>query len=239
MKYLDRLINFIFSLAILIISGVIILITAGFMEFNVASDYLKNTIFSAENNTITCITSIIVFLAALKTTIFLSKTNTKKKAAIMVDTTNGKIQIASDTIENTAKNVAKNYDEVKDVQVKMVKEKRAVTIYMVLLVLPRTNIIELSSKVQDAVKEAIQNTTGVKVNNVDIKIKNIADKNKASKGVKEEIVIPTKTAQEKTQEVKVEEKIEEQPVEVKEPEIIEEKEPQENKAENSEENKNV
>ena len=124
MKYLDRLINFIFSLAILIISGVMVLITAGFMEFNVVSDYLKNTIFSAENNTITCIVSIAVFLAALKTTIFLSKTNTKKKAAIMVDTTNGKIQIANDTIENTAKNVAKNYDERFVNQLKKKKKRK-------------------------------------------------------------------------------------------------------------------
>lgn len=238
MKYLDRLINFIFSLAILIISCGMILITAGFMEFNVASDYLKNTIFSVENNTITCIVSIVVFLAALKTTIFLSKTNTKKKAAIMVDTTHGKIQIASDTIENTAKNIAKNYDEVKDVQVKMVKEKKAVTIYMALLVLPRTNIIELSSKVQDAVKEAIQNTTGVKVNNVDIKIKNIADKNKTSKPAKEEIIIPTKKAEEQIVEEKAEEKVEEK---LQENEVvqIEENASKDTEAENNDENKNA
>lgn len=42
---------------------------------------------------------------------------------------------------------------------------------MALLVVPNTNIIELSAKVQDEVKEAIEDTTGVKVNNVDIKIK--------------------------------------------------------------------
>lgn len=192
MKYLDKLINFIFSLAILVLSIFIVLISTGFIEFSVASDYVKNNIFSAENNTITCITSIIVFLSALKTTVFLSKTSPKKKAAIMVDTTNGKVQIASDTIENTAKNVAKSNEEVKEVQVKMVKEKKGVSIYMALLVLPHTNILELSSKIQDEVKEAIQNTTGVKVYNVDIKIKNIADKNKSVKPIVKEEVIAAK-----------------------------------------------
>lgn len=191
MKYLDRLINFIFSLVILVLSAIIILVATGFVEYDIVDNFIRNTIFSVENNTITCIVSIVVFLAALKTTMFLSKTSPKKKSSIMVDTTRGKIQIASETIENTAKNIVKNYDSVKDVQVKMVKEKRYVNVYMALLVLPHTNIIELSSKVQDEVKDAIQNTTGVKVNNVDIKIKNIADsKNKSTKTVKEEIVIP-------------------------------------------------
>lgn len=190
MKYLDRLINFIFSLAVLVLSGVIVFISTGFIKYSVASDYVRNNLFSAENNTITCIVSIIVFLAALKTTVFLSKTSSKKKTAIMVDTTHGKIQIASETIETTAKNVAKSHEEVKDVQVRMVKEKKTVRIYMVLLVLPHTNIIELSSKVQNEVKEAIQNTTGVNVSNIDIKVKNLADKGKNAKpvAVKAEVV---------------------------------------------------
>lgn len=196
MKYLDKLINFIFSLVILVVSVVIVLVTAGFIEDDIVYTYMSENIFSEANNTITCIVAIVVFFAALKTTIFLSKTNTKKKAAIMVDTTHGKIQIAQETIENTAKSVVKNYQEVKDAQVRMVKDKKAVNVYMSLLVLPNTNIIELSSKVQDEVKEAIQNTTGVKVNNVDIKIKNIADSRNASKtkttgSEKQEIVLKT------------------------------------------------
>lgn len=186
MKYLDRFINFVFSLVILVVSATIVFISAGFVEFNVATNYINETLFSTENNTITCIVSIIVFIASLKTTIFLSKTSPKKKVAIMVDTENGKVQIASETVENTAKNVAKSYDSVKDVQVKMVKERKGVVIYMALLVYPHTNIIELSSKVQDEVKEAVQSTTGVKVNNVDIKIKNLADKN--GKAVKQTVV---------------------------------------------------
>lgn len=186
MKYLDRFINFVFSLVILVVSATIVFISAGFVEFNVATNYINETLFSTENNTITCIVSIIVFIASLKTTIFLSKTSPKKKVAIMVDTENGKVQIASETVENTAKNIAKSYDSVKDVQVKMVKERKGVVIYMALLVYPHTNIIELSSKVQDEVKEAIQSTTGVKVNNVDIKIKNLADKN--GKAVKQTVV---------------------------------------------------
>lgn len=193
MRYLDRLINYIFSLIVLIVSIFVVLISTGFIEYSSISDYLQNNVFGVENNTLTCIIAIATFCAALKTTMFLSKTSPKKKTVLMVDTTHGKVQIASETIENTARNVAVSHEEVKDVQVKMVKDKKGVTVYMALLVFPHTNIIDLSSKVQDKVKEAIQSTTGVKVNNVDIKIKNIADKNgkDAKTAVKEEKVIVT------------------------------------------------
>lgn len=191
MKYLDKLINFIFSLVILVLSIIVIMVSAGFIEYTEVDNYIRGNIFSEENNTTTCIVAIVTVLAALKTTIFLSKTNVKKKSAIMVDTNNGKIQIAQETIENTARSAIKDYEEVRDAQVRMIKEKKGVNIYMVLLVLPNTNIIELSSKVQDDVKEAIEDTTGVKVNNVDIKIKNITDVRKVKNKEKVDVKIDT------------------------------------------------
>lgn len=186
MKYLDRLINFIFSLAILLVSIVVIMISAGFIGYESVDVWIKTTLFSTANNTVTCIVSIVVFLAALKTTIFLSRTNGKKKSAILVDTNHGKVQIAQETIENTAKGATKKYEEIKDVQVRMLKEKRGINVYMALMVMPNTNVIELSASVQDAVKEAIEDTTGVKVNNVDIKIKNISEGRQNKPKVKEE-----------------------------------------------------
>lgn len=185
MRYLDRLINFIFSLVILVLAIIVIMVSAGFIGYDNVDSWIRLNIFSTTNNTTTCIVAIITLIAALKTTVFLSRMNPKKKNTILVDTNHGKIQIAAETIENTAKTVVKDYVEIKDAQVKMVKEKKGIKVYMALLVLPNTNIIELSAKVQDEVKEAIEDTTGVKVNNVDIKIKNITENRKAKAQIKE------------------------------------------------------
>ena len=185
MRYLDRLINFIFSLVILVLAIVVIMVSAGFVGYDNVDSWIRLNIFSTANNTTTCIVAIVTLIAALKTTVFLSRMNPKKKNTILVDTNHGKIQIAAETIENTAKTVVKDYEEIKDVQVKMVKEIRGIKVYMALLVLPNTNIIELSAKVQDEVKEAIEDTTGVKVNNVDIKIKNITENRKVKAKIKE------------------------------------------------------
>lgn len=188
MRYLDRLINFIFSLAILILSIIVIMVSAGFLGYESVDSWMRLNMFSEANNTITCVIAIVVLLAALKTTVFLSRMAPKKKNTILVDTNHGKIQIAAETIEGTAKSVVKDMEEIKDIQVKMIREKKGVKIYMALLVLPSTNIIELSAKVQDEVKEAIENTTGVKVNNVDIKVKNITDVRKLKTQSKENII---------------------------------------------------
>lgn len=236
MKYLDKLINFIFSLVILIVSAVIVLVTAGLVEEDLVHNFISNNVFSETNNTLTCIIAIVTFFAALKTTVFLSKTSFKKKSTIMVDTNQGRIQIAQETIENTAKNVARNHEEVKDLQVRMIKENRKINIYMSLLVYPHTNIIELSSKVQDEVKEAIHSTTGVKVNNVDIKIKNIAEgrsnqiKNKVKPIVEEKVEVKA------PEEIHVIDNIEE--VQNNEENIEQNNNIEEAQIENNEENKN-
>lgn len=226
MRYLDRLINFIFSLVILVLAIVIIMVSAGFVGYENVDNWIKLNMFSTANNTTTCIVAIITLIAALKTTVFLSRMNPKKKNTILVDTNHGKIQIAAETIENTAKTVVKDYEEIKDAQVKMVKEKRGIKVYMALLVLPNTNIIELSAKVQDEVKEAIEDTTGVKVNNVDIKIKNITENRKAKIKVKDDEENKVST---------VESQVNEEPeILAEEPEVQESAEETQNTQESSE-----
>ncbi len=175
MRYLDRLINFIFSLFVLVLSAVVAFIAAGLIEYSYVSNHIEGFLFSNENRTITCIVSIVVFFAALKTTVFLSIPNKKKKNVVYVDTNNGKVQIAQETIESTARNAVIQYSSVKEAQARMMKEKKGVAIYMSLLVMPNTNLVELTSKAQDDVKAAVEGSTGVRVNNVDIKIKNLSE----------------------------------------------------------------
>ncbi len=220
MRYLDRLINFIFSLVILILSIVVIMVSTGFLPYAEVDGFITKTIFSEENNTITCIVAMLVFIASLKTTIFLSRAKNTRKSAIMVDTNHGRIQIAQETIENTAKSASRNYEEVKDANVRMIKAKKGIDIYMVLTVLQGTNIIELSAKVQDDVKKAVEGSTGVKVNNVDIKIRNIAD---AHKTKNRETVVKNEMVTEEIKESPMpqEEAVEAEKVE----EIVEEEKP--------------
>lgn len=178
MKLLDKLINFIFSLAMIIVSVVILLVMFNLTTTEFVNGVLNNYLWNNDYRMTVIISSIVVLLAGLKTTIFLSDFKKKRKMPITVSTDNGNVQIAHETIESTAKAVAKNYEEVKDVNAKMVGKNKGVEIYMTILVSQDTNIRALTRSIQDEVKNKIHETTGVLVLNTDIKVKNIVEKNK-------------------------------------------------------------
>ena len=70
MRLLDRLINFVFSLAMLIIATVILLVIFQLVDSNYINSLINDYVWNADYKMIVGITSGIVFLAALKTTIF-------------------------------------------------------------------------------------------------------------------------------------------------------------------------
>lgn len=177
MRFLDKLINFIFSLAMIIISVVIILALLNYTSISFVNNLINDYLWNESYRTIVLVVAVIVFLAGLKTTIFSSDFKKKKKMPIMVNNDNGNVQIAADTVETTAKTVAKSHSEVKDVNAKMINRKKGIDIYMTLLIFQGANIKELTEKIQDEVKETVHNTTGVKVLNIDIRVKNVVDKN--------------------------------------------------------------
>ncbi len=178
MRFLDRLINFIFSLVMLVVSVVVLLVMFDFADSSFVNGLLTDYVWNVQNKTIVIIIASLVFLAGLKTTIFLADFRKKKKVPIMVSSDNGNIQIASEMIESTAKAVAKSHDEVKEVNAKMVNKNKGVDIYMSLLVSQDTNIRALTIAIQEEVKNKIHDTTGVLVLNTDIKVKNIVEKKK-------------------------------------------------------------
>ncbi|MBQ9314601.1 MAG: alkaline shock response membrane anchor protein AmaP [Clostridia bacterium] len=209
MKLIDRLINFIFSLVMLVLSLVVLLVIFNFIDSNYINGLINDYVWSKDYRLIVIITSFIVFLAGLKTTIFLSDFKKRRKIPIMVSSENGSVQIAQETIESTAKAVARTHEEVKDVNVKMINKNKGVDIYMSILVVQDTNIRTITRQIQEEVKEKVHETTGVLVLNTDIKVKNIVEKNKKIVATANEPLVvkgklkevETETAQETTSEV--------------------------------------
>lgn len=191
MRALDKLISFVFSVIMLIVSIILILVGVGVVEPQMIIDmlnehvFIKDVISSNIFNAIT-ITGIVLFLASLKTTIFLSLFKVKDKAPILVKTQNGEVEIAQETIISTVRNVGTSFDNIKDVQAKMIKKKKGVVIYAMVLVYANTNIRTTIEEMQQQVKEVVKSTTGVNVLEVNIKVKNIYSKQKKSDEVKSE-----------------------------------------------------
>ena len=155
MRIIDRIISFIFSLIMLVFSIVLILVGFRVIEPQLIIDILSTRFFSrdiinAEMFNVVAITGIVLLLASLKTTIFLSLFKIKSKAPIIVKTKNGEIQIAQETILNTAKSATLAFENVREVQNKMVKKGRGVVIYEIIQVYVNANIRELTADIQES-----------------------------------------------------------------------------------------
>lgn len=179
MKIIDKLISFIFDVVIIVIASTILLVTFGVVQYEVIEGLLTGYLFNPSYEIIVGAVAVIVILLALKVTVFTSSLSTKTKKNLMVDTPHGKIQIAQSTIEGIAKNVIKDYPQVKDVQAAMTKARSGINMYMALVVYQGINIKETITKVQYDVKSQIESTTSVQVNKIDVKIKNVLKIDKA------------------------------------------------------------
>lgn len=190
MRALDRLISFVFSVIMLIVSLVLILLGTGVIEPQMVQDILGQYVLNEQVlkseffNPVT-IAGIVIFIASLKTTIFLSLFKVNDRAPIVVKHKNGELQIAQDTIVNTAKTATLSYDNVRDVQARMVKKRSGIIIYEILQVYVNSNIRELTEEIQESVKEVIKSTIGVNVLDVNIRIKNIYSGKKAAEPERE------------------------------------------------------
>lgn len=173
MRALDKFISFIFSLVIIVLAVSVILVSTSVVKYAVVDGILTNYVFSETHKLTTILVSILFVLAGLKVTVFSSSLSSGRRKNIYVNTPNGKIQIAQETIEGIAQNVITNYNYVKDVKTAMTKTGKGINLYMGLTMYQNSNITETISKIQEKVKSQIDNITGVKVYNVDVKVRNV------------------------------------------------------------------
>ena len=86
----------------------------------------------------------------------------------------------------------------------MIKKKKGVVIYAMVLVYANSNIREITEELQKQAKEVVKATTGVNVIEVNIKVKNIYQKQKKSEvssNIKEVAKVPVDTESVKTSKV--------------------------------------
>lgn len=173
MKVIDKLISFVFDVAIIVVAIAILAVKFDVISMGVVMKLLPDYVFNPQYDATVISTCIVVILLALKTTVFTSSFSKKPRKNILVDTEHGKIQIAQNTIENIAKNVIKDYPQVKDVQAVMTKAKKGINMYMSLVAYQGINIRDIVTRVQADVKNQIEAAIGIKVYKVDVKVRNV------------------------------------------------------------------
>ncbi len=200
MKFLDKLSLKLFSIIIFIISVTSILIITGIIPLEYITDNIE---LLTNNYTKAIIIVLAVFtLLAFKGLFFTSKKENTAKEGIILENTNGKLVISKESLENMIAAVAKDIQGAESISSRTILDKNKNLIVYVTTVVSKDVILkDISTELQNKIKEAMKRTADLEVKEVNIRIKNIT-----SKKVKN---LPAPAQEEVIEEEKTEEKVEE------------------------------
>lgn len=184
MKILERIALILFSIIMLFVSIVSCLVIFNIMELKTIFNFLEDII---ENQTVTRVIlgfAIVSILLAIKSLFFPSKIKKKQeiKTGVLLENKDGRLLISRDTIENLVNSVVKSFTDAVDVQTKVnLDADNNITVFVSLLVKEEAIIKELSTNIQNKIKETVKRSTDLDVNQININIKNIENQKNSIK----------------------------------------------------------
>lgn len=176
MKRIEKISLILFSTLILIISVVLALTIFGWISVSTMADIVTAVITNQITANIVLVLSIIFILLAIRCIFFDSSAKEKQEYqnGILLENANGKLLITRETIENLVNAVVKGFDSAEDVTTKIELDKdNNVRVFVNLVVKENAVIKELSTNLQNKIKDAVKKASDLEVKEVNIKVKNI------------------------------------------------------------------
>ncbi len=176
MKILERIALILFSIIMMIIAVTSCLVIFNVVELKSIFKFLEETLKNETASKIILGCSAIAILLSIKSLFFPSKMTKKQeiKTGVLLENKDGRLLISRDTIENLVNSVVKSFNEAIDIQTKInLDSENNITVYISLLVREDAVISELSSNIQNRIKETIKRNTGLEVDQININVKDI------------------------------------------------------------------
>ena len=176
MKRIEKISLILFSTLILIISVISCLTIFGWVSVSTMADIVSAITTNQITSNIILVLSIIFILLAIRCIFFDSSAKEKQdyQNGILLENANGKLLITRETIENLVNTVVKGFDSAEDVTTKIELDKENnVRVFVNLVVKENAVIKELSTNLQNKIKDTIKKSSDLDVKEVNIKVKNI------------------------------------------------------------------
>ncbi len=184
MKLIDKLFMLILTLVIIFISVVLIALAADLFVMSRVLDYIAEFGGGLEAG----LAGVVLILFSLRVLISLFKR--KAKDTLINKGKIGDVKITLKAINKLVKTIAKEEAKVKKISSDVKADKSGGVSVALKLVVPfGANITELTGFLQQKIKEQISKSTGAKVNNVEILVEEIKEKETVSKSEDKNIEI--------------------------------------------------
>lgn len=179
MKFLERLALILFSIIMMILAITSCLIVFDIVQLKTIYKLFEELLKDDIAKRVIIGSSIVTTLLAIKSLFFPTKMKKKQevKSGVLLENKDGRLLISKDTIENLVNNVVNSFEETVDSQTKVVLDSdNNLTVFVSLLVKDNSIIKEMSSNMQNKIKETIKRNTDLDVNQVNINIRDIDSK---------------------------------------------------------------
>ena len=179
MKILEKITLIIYSNIILILSIILCLLIFNWLDISLVENIINSLIIGETSSKILLGLSGVFILLSIKCIFFdsTSKEEIKERQGVLLQNESGKLLISKETIENLVNSVALNFQNAEDVTTRVeLDSENNVKVYVNLIVNEEAIIKELSSKLQQKIKEKIKTATDLDVKEVNITVKKVAAK---------------------------------------------------------------
>ena len=185
MKIIEKISLIIFANLILILSVILSFVVFGWLELDVIHNILVQVFQIELASNIILGVCIVLILLAIKCIFFDSDSSSYDgaKDGILLENESGKLLVSRDTLENLTNGVVKGFENTENItsRIELDKENN-VSVFVTLTVRPNTIIKDLSNNLQARIKETIKTSLDLDVKEVNVRIKNVAQKQDTSKG---------------------------------------------------------
>lgn len=177
MKFLDKLGLAIFSIIVFILSVILCLILFGFIDIGIITVAI-NAIASEQNATyITIGILVVLILLAIKCLFFPSwerHSSSSDDDGILLQNDNGKLLITKGTIKNLVNGTVDEFKELEGTEVDVnIDQNNEVYVDLTINVQKETVIKEVSTKLQNKIKDAVRKATDLEIKEINIKVNDV------------------------------------------------------------------
>ncbi len=176
MNLFDRFILTLYSLALTVLSVIVMAAAAGFIPYSLVQSNLQAIYDSGEIRYAYLAVAFIFFLISLKFLLpgFRPKQERRHREAISQMTPLGHVSITTNTIDSIALKSARRVRGVREVKNVIKSDETGTSILLKVAVDGETPIPTLVEELQKNVKEQIEAIIGIEVKQIDVKITEVA-----------------------------------------------------------------
>jgi len=172
MKLLDRILLTLYSLVILVLSLGLLGVSLRFIRMGNIASAINNLEYGWPFVLATLIASLFFIFTSLRflTAGFL---RSKPSSTLLKATDLGMIRVSISTLDTLAQKAVRSFNEVKDVKSMIIPEQNGIVTMLNIIIMPDVKMPDLTQKIQQHVKEYVEDLSGITVREVQVYIDNL------------------------------------------------------------------